>query len=163
MNCLWPSIICRVLCNECISGVHCRRAHLRYCLEKLKENVLLGSSSSRHTTLGLLNKAKMLIMNLKETSRKLESVKMQEMRQQEYLRRSLDQMLCGGTTYRERAEHSLSESSSGSTSRSPFSEQDDVDIVGSDESLADSDDQNSNGSDESVEDGAKRLTLTDVL
>lgn len=40
---------------------------------------------------------------------------------------------------------------------------DDVDIVGSDESLADSDDQNSNGSDESVEDGAKRLTLTDVL
>lgn len=41
---------------------------------------------------------------------------------------------------------------------------DDVDIVGSDESLADSDDQNSNdGSDESFEDGAKRLTLTDVL
>lgn len=54
--------ICRVVSDECILGVCHRRAHLRYCLEKLKENVLLGSSSSRHTTLGLLNKAKMLIM-----------------------------------------------------------------------------------------------------
>lgn len=41
---------------------------------------------------------------------------------------------------------------------------DDVDIIGSDESLEeDSDDQNSNGSDESFEDGARRLTLTGVL
>lgn len=40
---------------------------------------------------------------------------------------------------------------------------DDVDIVGSDESLVYSDDQNSNGSDESCADGARRLTLDDVL
>lgn len=34
------------------------RAHLRGCLEKLKELVPLGGESNRHTTLGLLNKAK---------------------------------------------------------------------------------------------------------
>lgn len=35
-----------------------RRAHLRTCLERLKEIVPLGSDTSRHTTLGLLTKAK---------------------------------------------------------------------------------------------------------
>ncbi|GFR17353.1 max dimerization protein 1 [Trichonephila clavata] len=38
-----------------------RRAHLRNCLEKLKELVPLGPESSRHTTLGLLTKAKAFI------------------------------------------------------------------------------------------------------
>ena len=38
-----------------------RRAHLRNCLEKLKDIVPLSSDSSRHTTLGLLNKAKHFI------------------------------------------------------------------------------------------------------
>ncbi len=35
-----------------------RRAHLRNCLEKLKDMVPVGTDSTRHTTLGLLNKAK---------------------------------------------------------------------------------------------------------
>ncbi len=38
-----------------------RRAHLRHCLEKLKDIVPLGADTSRHTTLGLLNKAKHFI------------------------------------------------------------------------------------------------------
>ena len=38
-----------------------RRAHLRNCLEKLKDIVPVGGDSSRHTTLGLLNKAKHFI------------------------------------------------------------------------------------------------------
>lgn len=38
-----------------------RRAHLRNCLEKLKEMVPLGHEASRHTTLGLLTKAKRFI------------------------------------------------------------------------------------------------------
>jgi hypothetical protein len=38
-----------------------RRAHLRNCLEKLKEMVPLGPEASRHTTLGLLTKAKRFI------------------------------------------------------------------------------------------------------
>lgn len=36
----------------------CRRAHLRLCLERLKALIPLGPDCSRHTTLGLLNKAK---------------------------------------------------------------------------------------------------------
>ena len=39
----------------------CRRAHLRNCLEKLKVLVPLGPETSRHTTLGLLTKAKRFI------------------------------------------------------------------------------------------------------
>lgn len=35
-----------------------RRAHLRLCLERLKTLIPLGPDCSRHTTLGLLNKAK---------------------------------------------------------------------------------------------------------
>lgn len=38
-----------------------RRAHLRNCLEKLKVLVPLGPETSRHTTLGLLTKAKRFI------------------------------------------------------------------------------------------------------
>ncbi|KAF7413378.1 hypothetical protein HZH68_001867 [Vespula germanica] len=39
----------------------CGRAHLRNCLEKLKMLVPLGPETSRHTTLGLLTKAKRFI------------------------------------------------------------------------------------------------------
>ena len=38
-----------------------RRAHLRHCLEMLKKIVPLGNESNRHTTLGLLKKAKLYI------------------------------------------------------------------------------------------------------
>ncbi|CAL4063074.1 unnamed protein product, partial [Meganyctiphanes norvegica] len=41
-----------------------RRAHLRTCLEKLKEMVPLGPDGSRHTTLGLLTRAKHFIKQL---------------------------------------------------------------------------------------------------
>ena len=50
--------ICRSTHNELEKN---RRAHLRNCLEKLKDIVPLGADSSRHTTLGLLNKAKHFI------------------------------------------------------------------------------------------------------
>lgn len=38
-----------------------RRAHLRTCMEKLKDMVPLGNENARHTTLGLLTKAKRFI------------------------------------------------------------------------------------------------------
>lgn len=54
--------------NQCLDFEHLltfvffyRRAHLRNCLEKLKEIVPLGPESNRHTTLGLLTKAKAFI------------------------------------------------------------------------------------------------------
>ncbi|XP_066510392.1 max-interacting protein 1-like isoform X2 [Hoplias malabaricus] len=67
-----------------------RRAHLRLCLERLKTLIPLGPDCNRHTTLGLLNKAKAHIKKLEETDRKsqyqLESLE----RKQRRLRRQLD-------------------------------------------------------------------------
>ena len=53
-----PLLIFRSTHNELEKN---RRAHLRHCLEKLKDIVPVGADSSRHTTLGLLNKAKHFI------------------------------------------------------------------------------------------------------
>uniref|UniRef100_A0A673H6U0 BHLH domain-containing protein n=1 Tax=Sinocyclocheilus rhinocerous TaxID=307959 RepID=A0A673H6U0_9TELE len=72
------------------------RAHLRLCLERLKTLIPLGQDCSRHTTLGLLNKAKTHIKKLEEAERKsqyqLESLE----REQRHLRRRLDLLRGGG-------------------------------------------------------------------
>merc|ERR1712152_19821 len=67
-----------------------RRAHLRSCLENLKDLVPVGADSSRHTTLGLLNKAKHFIKNLEERDKKSLSAKELLHREQRYLRRRLE-------------------------------------------------------------------------
>merc|ERR1712029_1020015 len=67
-----------------------RRAHLRNCLEKLKDIVPVGGDSSRHTTLGLLNKAKHFIKSLEEKERKVNLHKDNLNREQRYLRRRLE-------------------------------------------------------------------------
>lgn len=69
-----------------------RRAHLRNCLEKLKVLVPLGPETSRHTTLGLLTKAKRFIKNLEERDRKHAVHKEQLSREQRFLRRRLEQL-----------------------------------------------------------------------
>ncbi|XP_063221704.1 max dimerization protein 1-like [Bacillus rossius redtenbacheri] len=71
-----------------------RRAHLRNCLEKLKEMVPLGPEASRHTTLGLLTKAKRFIKNLEEKERRHAAHKENLGREQRYLRRLLEQLAC---------------------------------------------------------------------
>lgn len=48
-------LVCEASASVCSS---CRRAHLRLCLERLKGLIPLGPDCTRHTTLGLLNKAK---------------------------------------------------------------------------------------------------------
>lgn len=72
-----------------------RRAHLRLCLERLKDLIPLGPDCNRHTTLGLLNKAKAHIKKLEESDRKsqyqLESLE----REQRHLQRQLE--LLGGS------------------------------------------------------------------
>jgi len=107
-----------------------RRAHLRNCLEKLKEMVPLGPESSRHTTLGLLTKAKGFIKNLEEKERKHQSAKEQLLREQRYLRRRLDQLQ--ELDFREslHKRRSISESSSAMSSNSSTSETDEVDLMG---------------------------------
>lgn len=69
-----------------------RRAHLRTCLEKLKLLVPLGPETSRHTTLGLLTKAKRFIKNLEERDRKHIIHKEHLSREHRYLRRRLEQL-----------------------------------------------------------------------
>ncbi|XP_051940153.1 max-interacting protein 1 isoform X2 [Hippocampus zosterae] len=73
-----------------------RRAHLRLCLERLKALIPLGPDCSRHTTLGLLNKAKAHIKKLEEADRKsqyqLESLE----REQRHLQRQLELLRGGG-------------------------------------------------------------------
>lgn len=69
-----------------------RRAHLRTCLEKLKEVVPLESDSSRHTTLGLLTKAKGFIRTLEERDQKQQMQIADLLARQRLLRQSLEQM-----------------------------------------------------------------------
>ncbi|XP_011307092.1 max dimerization protein 1 [Fopius arisanus] len=69
-----------------------RRAHLRNCLEKLKVLVPLGPETSRHTTLGLLTKAKRFIKSLEDRERKHSAHREQLSREHRYLRRRLEQL-----------------------------------------------------------------------
>merc|ERR1711988_1741405 len=105
-----------------------RRAHLRSCLENLKDLVPVGADSSRHTTLGLLNKAKHFIKNLEERDKKSLSAKELLHREQRYLRRRLELLSeeVGVDIHKRR---SISESSSSSLSsiQSSNSESDEVD------------------------------------
>merc|ERR1712233_208180 len=108
-----------------------RRAHLRSCLENLKDIVPVGSDSSRHTTLGLLNKAKHFIKNLEDRDRKSLTARESLHREQRYLRRRLELLSeeVGVDIHKRR---SISESSSSSLSsiQSSNSETDDADVVG---------------------------------
>ncbi|XP_052741159.1 max dimerization protein 1-like isoform X2 [Bicyclus anynana] len=122
-----------------------RRAHLRSCLEKLKDMVPLGPEASRHTTLGLLTKAKRFIKSLEEREKRHSGHREQLAREQRFLRRRLAQLRAArnARALAESAVHapatrtdSLSslESSSGvsTAERSPssVSESDEVDVIG---------------------------------
>ncbi|XP_045532613.1 max dimerization protein 1-like isoform X1 [Pieris napi] len=122
-----------------------RRAHLRSCLEKLKDMVPLGPEASRHTTLGLLTKAKRFIKSLEEREKRHSSHKEQLSREQRYLRRRLAQLRTSRDVTRSISESSMAhttradsfsslESSSGvsTAERSPssVSESDEVDVIG---------------------------------
>merc|ERR1712079_775582 len=108
-----------------------RRAHLRSCLENLKDLVPVGADSSRHTTLGLLNKAKHFIKNLEDRDKKSLSAKELLHREQRYLRRRLE-LLSDEVGVDIHKRRSISESSSSSVSsiQSSNSETDDVDPLG---------------------------------
>ncbi|XP_075467950.1 max-interacting protein 1 isoform X2 [Ascaphus truei] len=69
-----------------------RRAHLRLCLERLKDLIPLGPDCPRHTTLGLLNKAKSQIKRLEDSSRKGQHQLEILEREQRFLKRRLEQL-----------------------------------------------------------------------
>ncbi|XP_068633817.1 max dimerization protein 1-like [Battus philenor] len=123
-----------------------RRAHLRCCLEKLKDMVPLDPEASRHTTLGLLTKAKRFIKSLEERDKRHCGHREQLAREQRYLRRRLAQLRrlaaatpphapaqAHGHATRSDSFSSLESSSGVSTAeRSPssVSESDEVDVTG---------------------------------
>lgn len=140
-----------------------RRAHLRVCLEKLKDIVPLGNESSRHTTLGLLKKAKKFIETLEDKDHKNSQYKDQLSREHRYLKRRLEQLSLGlyscedASKRRSVSECSTSTASSSSSSNSghssishssipsPVSESDEVDVIGYTSNHSDSDDLASSG------------------
>uniref|UniRef100_A0AAY5L1C4 BHLH domain-containing protein n=1 Tax=Esox lucius TaxID=8010 RepID=A0AAY5L1C4_ESOLU len=81
--------------NKKFHNNHNRRAHLRLCLERLKALIPLGKDCNRHTTLGLLNKAKSHIKKLEEADRKSRNQLDSLEREQRHLQRQLD-LLQGG-------------------------------------------------------------------
>ncbi|GFY54786.1 max dimerization protein 1 [Trichonephila inaurata madagascariensis] len=121
-----------------------RRAHLRNCLEKLKELVPLGPESSRHTTLGLLTKAKAFIKTLEEKDRKNKEQKELLMEQQRRLTLRLNELGRFNviTTHKKRK---ISECSTGTSmcTNSSASETDEVDIIGYNSNQSDTDDHSS--------------------
>lgn len=101
-----------------------RRAHLRHCLEKLKDIVPVGADSSRHTTLGLLNKAKHFIKQLEERDRKVNLHKDNLNREQRYLRRRLELLSNQVDTIYKRRSVSECSTSTVSSTHSSHSESD---------------------------------------
>jgi len=153
-----------------------RRAHLRNCLEKLKEMVPLGQDTSRHTTLGLLTKAKRFIKCLEQQERKAAAQKETLQREHRYLRRRLD-LLCGQQSKRRSisecsvstvsSTHSTHSSASSIPLSSPssISESDEVDVIGYTSNQSDSDDHSSvqsMSSDSGVAMSTSRLTLGEM-
>ncbi|XP_046997812.1 max dimerization protein 1-like isoform X1 [Schistocerca americana] len=153
-----------------------RRAHLRNCLEKLKEMVPLGPEASRHTTLGLLTKAKRFIKNLEDREHKHAVHKEQLSREQRFLRRRLEQLhaYCALSKRRSVSECSTStvsstnssaSSSLSSASPSSISESDEVDVIGYTSNQSDTDDHSSvqsTSSDSGVAMSTSRLTLSEM-
>jgi len=109
-----------------------RRAHLRSCLENLKDIVPVGGDSSRHTTLGLLNKAKHFIKNLEDRDRKSLTARETLHREQRYLRRRLELLSDQMADIHKRRSVSESSTSTVSSIQSSNSESDehDVDVIG---------------------------------
>jgi len=109
-----------------------RRAHLRHCLEKLKDIVPVGADSSRHTTLGLLNKAKLFIKTLEDRDRKVNVNRENLLREQRYLKRRLE-VLSGqvDSIYKRRSVSECSTSTVSSThSSNSESDEHEVDVIG---------------------------------
>merc|ERR1719414_426536 len=109
-----------------------RRAHLRHCLEKLKDIVPVGADSSRHTTLGLLNKAKLFIKTLEDRDRKVNVGRENLLREQRYLKRRLE-VLSGqvDSIYKRRSVSECSTSTVSSThSSNSESDEHEVDVIG---------------------------------
>jgi len=142
-----------------------RRAHLRHCLEHLKSAVPLGPDATRHTTLGLLTRARNYIKQLEDVDRKRQQTLQNLHREQRHLRRRLECL--NPYSYRVRPSRSYSECSNNSSASSYIasSESDEVDVIGygSSGQSDDSDDHSSlqSGSDSGCNVSADSLPMSE--
>ncbi|XP_072122750.1 max dimerization protein 1 [Mobula birostris] len=144
-----------------------RRAHLRLCLERLKELVPVGAENTRHTTLSLLMKAKLHIKTLEEGDRRALHQIDQLQREQRHLKRQLELLniertrmdSIGSTVSSERSDSDQEEIDVDVESTEYISR----DLDWSNSSVSDSDEQisvKSSGSDEGYfSTGIKRMKL----
>ncbi|XP_019715886.1 max-interacting protein 1-like [Hippocampus comes] len=136
-----------------------RRAHLRLCLERLKSLIPLGPDCSRHTTLGLLNKAKVHIKKLEEVDRKSQHQLDTLEREQRYLQRQLAQLQTLGERDRVRMD------SVGSPTDSDRSESDreeiEVDVECTDFSLGEMDSVSSGGASDLDDQSSRQSSASD--
>ncbi|XP_064017946.1 max dimerization protein 3 [Pogoniulus pusillus] len=70
-----------------------RRAHLRCCLERLKQQVPVGAGPARYTTLNLLHRARLHIQRLEEQELRARRAKDRLHNRQRSLRQRLEQLL----------------------------------------------------------------------
>ncbi|XP_054245198.1 max dimerization protein 3 [Indicator indicator] len=104
-----------------------RRAQLRCCLERLKQQVPVGTGSARSTTLNLLHRARLHIQRLEEQDLRARKAKDRLHNRQRSLRQRLEQLLSSaGAGERTRADSldsfQLSEPSEG--------EDDEIEVAG---------------------------------
>ncbi|XP_045624941.2 max-interacting protein 1 isoform X4 [Procambarus clarkii] len=137
--------------------------------------VPLGPDGSRHTTLGLLTRAKHFIKNLEDKERKQTAHKDHLAREQRFLRRRLESLgpgllppfdveIMGKRRSVSESSSFSSSSSASSSSSSSTSESDEVDILGYASNQSDTDDHSSiqsSASDGGVTISTRRLTITE--
>lgn len=148
-----------------------RRAHLRHCLENLKDLVPLGQDCTRHTTLGLLTKAKSFIKTLEEKEKRNAQLLEKLTKDNGNLQRRIEE-LSGIQWYR--PERSISECSTSTNSTNSASEsaetsisssspisglEDDVDILGYNSTQSDDSEDRSSIDSEGYVNGTGQLSL----
>ncbi|XP_010344915.2 max dimerization protein 3 isoform X2 [Saimiri boliviensis] len=96
-----------------------RRAQLKRCLERLKQQMPLGADCARYTTLSLLRRARMHIQKLEEQEQRARQLKERLRSKQQSLQRQLEQLRgLAGAAERERLRADSLDSSGLSSERS---------------------------------------------
>uniref|UniRef100_A0A2K5QME8 Max dimerization protein 3 n=1 Tax=Cebus imitator TaxID=2715852 RepID=A0A2K5QME8_CEBIM len=105
-----------------------RRAQLKRCLERLKQQMPLGADCARYTTLSLLRRARMHIQKLEEQEQRARQLKERLRSKQQSLQRQLEQLRgLAGAAERERLRADSLDSSGLSSERSD-SDQEELEV-----------------------------------
>uniref|UniRef100_A0A3P8Q4B6 BHLH domain-containing protein n=1 Tax=Astatotilapia calliptera TaxID=8154 RepID=A0A3P8Q4B6_ASTCA len=137
-----------------------RRAHLRLCLERLKSLIPLGPDCSRHTTLGLLNKAKAHIKKLEEIDRRSQHQLETLEREQRHLQRQLALLQTHGEWERVRTD-SLGSRMDSDRSESDRAEEIEVDVESTEFSHGEMDSVSTSGASDLDDHSSRQSSASD--